>query len=150
MKSCVIGGGSWGIALASVLAKKGPVTLWVRDSAVVDGINTHHRNPRYQTEVELSSEIKASHSIAEAIDGAELVCVVVPSHAMRSVMAQAGPHFTPGIPIVMRASKGTENESLMTMEAVLSDVLPTSARGDLAFLSGPSSRGKLCSKWPQL
>ena len=107
MKSCVIGGGSWGIALASVLAKKGPVTLWARDSAVVDGINTHHRNPRYQTEVELSSEIKASHSIAEAIDGAELVCVVVPSHAMRSVMAQAGPHFTPGIPIVSasRASK---------------------------------------------
>jgi len=137
MKSCVIGGGSWGIALASVLAKKGPVTLWARDPYVVDGINETHRNPRYQTEIELSPIIRASHSLKDSIDGAELICVVVPSHAMRTVMAEAAPFFEPGVPIVS-ASKGIENESLMTMEAVLCDVLPSSTRGDLAFLSGPS------------
>lgn len=137
MRSTVIGGGSWGTALARVLTDKGPVRQWARSKEVVEGINRDHRNPRYQSEIELPESLTATGDLAEALDGAELVCVVVPSHAMRTVMTTAAPHLAPGVPIVS-ASKGIENQSLKTMEEVLTDVLPRALWADLAFLSGPS------------
>lgn len=137
MRSAVIGGGSWGTALAKVLTDKGPVRLWARSQAVVDGINQAHKNPRYQSEIELPESLSATASLADALDGAELVCVVVPSHAMRAVMGEAAAHLKPGVPIVS-ASKGIENQTLKTMEEVLTDVLPRALWADLAYLSGPS------------
>jgi len=137
MRSAVIGGGSWGTALAKVLTDKGPVTLWARSAAVVEGINRDHENPRYQTGIELPGNLSATGELAEALAGAELVCVVVPSHAMRDVMTKAVPHLHPGVPIVS-ASKGIENQTLKTMEEVLTDVLPRALWADLAYLSGPS------------
>lgn len=137
MKTAVIGGGSWGTALASVLANKGPVRQWARDPAVVAGINRDNRNPKYQSDIALDSTISATESLSEAVQGAELVCVVVPSHAMRSVMGGLADAIPPGVPIVS-ASKGIENQSLETMEEVLTAVMPRANRADLAFLSGPS------------
>ncbi len=137
MKSSVIGGGSWGTALASVLASKGPVTLWAREPDVAAGINTNHRNPRYQTDCELPENVVATTELRTAVAGAELVCVVVPSHAMRAVIGGVSDMLLPGVPIVS-ASKGIENQSLQTMEEVLCDVLPPALWVDLAFLSGPS------------
>ncbi|MEZ4465933.1 MAG: NAD(P)H-dependent glycerol-3-phosphate dehydrogenase [bacterium] len=137
MQSAVIGGGSWGTALATVLAEKGPVRLWARSAEVVQGINADHQNPRYQTELKLPENLSASGELSEVLAGAELVCVVVPSHAMRAVMSAAAPHVPAGVPIVS-ASKGIENSTLQTMEEVLGEVLPRGYRGDLAFLSGPS------------
>ena len=137
MKTAVIGGGSWGTALASVLANKGPVRQWARDPAVVAGINRDNRNPKYQSDIALDSTISATESLSEAVQGAELVCVVVPSHSMRSVMGGLADAIPPGVPIVS-ASKGIENQSLETMEEVLTAVMPRANRADLAFLSGPS------------
>lgn len=137
MKTAVIGGGSWGTALASVLAMQGPVGLWARDEFIAQGINETRRNPRYQTDLELPSSITATTQLGEALKDAELVCVVVPSHAMRHVMSEAAPYLQPGAPIVS-ASKGIENKTLMTMEEVLTEVLPPALRSDFAFLSGPS------------
>lgn len=137
MRSAVIGGGSWGTALAKVLCDKGPVRLWARSAEVVEGINREHRNVRYQSDLTLPECLTATGELEEALDGAELVCVVVPSHALRDVMKRAAPHMAPGVPIVS-ASKGIENETLQTMEEVLTDVLPRALWADLAFLSGPS------------
>ena len=137
MRSAVIGGGSWGTALATVLADKGPVRLWARSAEVVEGINSRHQNPRYQTELTLPEHLTASGELAEVLAGAELVCVVVPSHAMRTVMTAAAPYVPAGVPIVS-ASKGIENSTLLTMEEVLTEVLPRGYRTDFAFLSGPS------------
>lgn len=135
--AAVIGGGSWGTALAKVLCAQSPVRLWARSRDVVDGINREHKNPRYQSEIALPPTLTASTSLAEVLEGARLVCVVVPSHALRAVMTDAAPHLRPGVPVVS-ASKGIENESLKTMEEVLCDVLPRALWADLAFLSGPS------------
>ena len=125
MKSSVLGGGSWGTALAAVLAEKGPVRQWARDPAVVEGINRNHRNPHYQSDLVLPENISATNSIQSALVDSDLVCVVVPSHAMRSVMAEAAPFLRVGSPIVS-ASKGIENETLMTMEEVISEVIDLS------------------------
>jgi glycerol-3-phosphate dehydrogenase (NAD(P)+) len=137
MNSCVIGGGSWGTALASVLAHNGPVRLWAREPEVVEGINRDHRNPRYQTDIDLPPNIEATGDLRAAVKGAELVCVVVPSHALRTVMSGVADALQPGVPIVS-AAKGIENDTLQTMEEVLCDVLPRALWADLAFLSGPS------------
>lgn len=137
MTTAVIGGGSWGTALASVLAHQGPVRLWARSEAVAEGINTLHRNPRYQSDLDLPKNITATTDLATALADVELVCVVVPSHAMRNVMTEAAPFIPIDAPIVS-AAKGIENGTLETMEDVLLDVIPRSKRSDLAFLSGPS------------
>ena len=137
MRFAVIGGGSWGTALASVLSNNGDVVVWAREPDVVNGINDNHVNPRYQSKFRLPDNIRASEDIGATIAGADLVCVVVPSHVMRVVMTGAAKHFTPGVPIVS-ASKGIENSTLDTTEQVLSEVLPRALRSDLAFLSGPS------------
>lgn len=137
MKCAVIGGGSWGTALASVLASKGEVILWARDPKVVRSVNEDHRNCKYQSDLTLSENIKATSSLETAIKGSDLVVMVVPSHVMRVIATECAPHLKRGA-IVVSASKGIENKSLMTMEEVLAASLPRSFRGDLAFLSGPS------------
>jgi glycerol-3-phosphate dehydrogenase (NAD(P)+) len=53
MRSAVIGGGSWGTALATVLANRGDVCIWAREPDVVEGINREHRNVRYQKDAAL-------------------------------------------------------------------------------------------------
>ncbi len=137
MKTTVVGGGSWGTALATVLAKKGPVRLWARSKPIVDGINQSHRNPVYQTEIELTKNIKATTDLADSVADSELVCIVVPSHAMREVLSNLVLNLPSSIPIVS-ASKGIENDTLMTMDGVLKACLPMERHADLAFLSGPS------------
>ena len=93
MTTAVIGGGSWGTALASVLAHRGPVRLWARDATVVHGINTSNRNPKYLSDLPLSKNIKAFESFEPCLSGAELVCLVVPSHAMREISGRLAPYF---------------------------------------------------------
>lgn len=134
----VIGGGSWGTALAKVLcANHDEVVIWARDPAVAEAITREHRNPKYQSEIELPANLVGTSDLKAAVRDVELVCVVVPSHAMRAVMGHVALDLAPGVPIVS-ASKGIENDSLMTMEEVLTDVLPRHLWADLAFLSGPS------------
>ncbi|MCA9544594.1 MAG: NAD(P)-dependent glycerol-3-phosphate dehydrogenase, partial [Myxococcales bacterium] len=134
----VIGGGSWGTALAKVLcANHDEVVIWARDPAVAQAITHEHRNPKYQREIELPANLVGTSDLKAAVQDVELVCVVVPSHAMRAVMGHVAFDLAPGVPIVS-ASKGIENDSLATMEDVLTDVLPRHLWADLAFLSGPS------------
>jgi len=137
MHSAVIGGGSWGTALATVLANRSDVCIWAREPEVVKGINREHRNVRYQKDALLPENIRATTDLADAVHGAALVTLVVPSHVMRPMCERVGPLLSPGVPIVS-ASKGIENETLCTMEEVLNGALPRALRSDVAFLSGPS------------
>ena len=88
MRVAVIGAGSWGTALALVLAEAGhEVVLWARTPEVARAINEEHRNPRYLSDYRLPSAIRATAEYAAACDGAEAVVVVTPSAALRSVAA---------------------------------------------------------------
>lgn len=137
MTTAIIGGGSWGTALASVLAEKGPVNLWARDPDSVDSINREHRNIKYQSDLVLSDQIKAFSSFEDCLKGVELVCLVVPSHAMRATASALRAYLPKNVPIVS-ASKGIENDSLMTMHEVLTSTLPSEHHEYLGYLSGPS------------
>jgi glycerol-3-phosphate dehydrogenase (NAD(P)+) len=138
MRSTVLGAGSWGTALGAVLAAKGfPVTLWDKDVPVLETIAQKHENARYLPGVALPPTLGATPDIARALEGAELVVLAVPSHAMRAVAIEAKRHLHAGMPLCSVA-KGIEVDSLMTMNEVLEDVLPVQMHPYLTSLSGPS------------
>ncbi|MBW2529099.1 MAG: NAD(P)-dependent glycerol-3-phosphate dehydrogenase [Deltaproteobacteria bacterium] len=138
IRAGVIGAGAWGTALAHVLATKGDdVTIWAFEPEVVAEINEAHENKTFLPGIELPKNFRATGSLAEAVDGAELILTVCPRHVVRKVVGDLAPHLPEGVPIVS-ASKGIENETLMTMSEVLEDVLPMAYHPMLAYLSGPS------------
>lgn len=146
--TAVIGAGSWGTALANLLAKKGEETLlWSYETDVAEGINNEHRNPTYLPDSPLDPRLRATASIDEAVRGAGVVVSVSPSHTVRGVMAKVAPHLAPET-LIVSASKGIEEGSLKTMDGVLEDVLhPEVARG-VAYLSGPSFAREVADEQP--
>src|SRR3954467_11196946 len=148
MKIGVVGAGSWGTALAHLLATKGnDVVIWHRDPSVADAINKTHRNPKYLKDVDLPPTLSGSSDLVASVTGKEVVVSVVPSHAVREVMGVAAKHIGPDTMIVS-ASKGMEQESLMTMNGVLRAVLPRAYWPNLAFLGGPSFAREVANKLP--
>jgi glycerol-3-phosphate dehydrogenase (NAD(P)+) len=138
MRATVLGAGSWGTALASVLAGKSfPTMSWDKDRATLDAINQKHENTRYLPGAPLPPSLLATPDLARALEGADLVVIAVPSHAVRAVAIEAKHQLHAGVPIVCVA-KGIEVDTSMTMSEVLEDVLPVSMHPYLTFLGGPS------------
>jgi glycerol-3-phosphate dehydrogenase (NAD(P)+) len=148
MRAAVIGGGSWGTALASVLGDNGhDVTIWSHDAEVAKALAAQHENPRYLPGFRLSDRVTGTHDLARSLAGAELVLAVNPSHVTRAVMREAAPALPQATPIVC-ATKGIENESLLTMYEVLEDVLPAELHPYLVCLSGPSFAKEVMQRMP--
>ena len=131
----VLGGGSWGTALAAHLARGGGrVRLWVREPEIAAGINERRENPRYLAGVALPDGVRALCDLAEAARGAPALVVAIPSEFCREVYRRLLPFAAPGAPVVS-ATKGIETGSLQRMTEVARDEMPGHA---LAVLSGPS------------
>lgn len=138
MNVAVLGAGSWGTALAKLLADKGNATkIWSHRADLVQHINEQHVNPRYLAHAELPKNLVASADLEEALRGAELVVSVVPSHALRGVIREAKP-FIPASALICSATKGIENDSLSLMSDVLLQELGHAVQPRLTYLSGPS------------
>ncbi len=147
-KVCVLGGGAWGTALAKVLADKGdPVALWCRRDDLAAQINRDHTNSHYLPAAPLPEHLRATSSLAEALEGASMVVFVSPSHATRDVARAAKDLIPTDVPIVS-ATKGIENDSLMFIDEILEAELPPAVHANLAFLSGPSFAKELALELP--
>jgi glycerol-3-phosphate dehydrogenase (NAD(P)+) len=134
----VIGAGSWGTALALVAAhNRHAVRLWAREPEVALQINATRRNPYYLSDVKLPENLRATSSLAEALDGARFVLIVVPSHAARQVVEQMRP-FLNSQQTLISATKGIENVTLMRMDEVIADALKAHFAPRFVALSGPS------------
>ena len=134
----VVGAGSWGTALANLLAKKGhDVRIWAFERAVVTGINERHENPLYLAGVALSPRLTATGTVADAVTDATTVVSVSPAQHVRRVMSEASPALRDGVRVVS-ASKGIEKGTLQTMAQVLGEVLPAEIAKTSVYLSGPS------------
>lgn len=135
-KVVVCGGGSFGTAMANVLACNGyPVSLLVRKPWVRDEINYEHRNPKYLSEYILPDNLTATISPEEAFNDAKLCVHAVPVQASRDFVLSTRPHYPPNLPILC-TSKGLEISSLSLMCDVLPEML--SSERKYAYLSGPS------------
>lgn len=144
----VVGAGSWGTALADLVAGNGgSVTLWARDSAVAEQIRETGRNDRYLPGLDLDPAIETTTNLEEAVRDAAVVVSAIPSHAVRAVMTAASPTIERDA-VVVSTSKGIENDSLKRMAEVLSEVLPAGPGARVAVLSGPSFAREVCAGLP--
>ncbi len=136
-RTAVIGAGSWGTALAVLLAGKGtPVTMWAHRQEHAERLARERENAVYLPGVRLPDNLRLTHDLAEAVGNARFVVMVVPSHAFREVFLLIAPLLEADT-VVVSAAKGIENQSLLTMTGVMRDAAPGLAC-PLAVLSGPS------------
>jgi glycerol-3-phosphate dehydrogenase (NAD(P)+) len=132
----VFGAGSWGTALAALAARNGISTiLWGRDAAQVAHIAQHHENARYLPGVVLPEGLQATTAIDEALRDADLVLVVVPSHAFTDTLRKLAPHRPPHAGVAW-ATKGFEPGTGRFLHEVAGDLL--GADVPLAIVTGPS------------
>lgn len=136
MKAAVLGGGSWGTALAHVLATAGHATaLVVRHKEQAEAINHGHSNPRYLKGEALHPAIRATTESAE-LTTCELLVLAVPCQSLRTVLQLLAPQLSPAT-ILVNAAKGLELGTGLTPSAVLTEVCPHLIPR-FAVLSGPS------------
>jgi len=135
----VIGAGSWGTALAGVLARKGyRVPLWSQTPVRVEELIRERENRAYLPGFHLGENIEPG-SDPTLVRGCEAVVMAVPSHGFRAVFKRIIPHLEPGSAIIS-AAKGIENDSLLTMTGVMAEELAQWPKLNcrLGVLAGPS------------
>jgi len=144
----VIGAGSWGSALAIHLAKAGhQVRLWAYEPELVQELNQSHTNSIYLPGFTFPESILACNNITEAIEGAEVVVMVVPSHVFRQVLVKAS-SFLMTDAVIVSCAKGIEADSGFTMCEVAEDALPKEFHRSLCCLSGPSFAKEVAASVP--
>lgn len=143
----VIGAGSWGTSLANLLAKKGhSVILWAYENDLVEQMCKNYENNRYLPRVILNNNLKFSADIKE-VANREVILLVSPSQVVRAVMQQAVCALRSNV-IIISASKGIENGTLLPMSDVLKEVLPLELHDRIAFLSGPTFAKEVALEQP--
>ncbi len=134
----VIGAGSWGTTLANLLAEKGfPVILWVFEQDLCARMQQSRVNDLYLPGVVLSENLNFSSELPQVVADKQLLLFVTPSQITRNVLQQAIAYIDPET-LIVSASKGIENDSLMLLSQVFEELLPTAMHKQLGFLSGPS------------
>jgi glycerol-3-phosphate dehydrogenase (NAD(P)+) len=143
----VMGAGSWGTALAQVLADAGnSVTLWARRSEIADEINTDHRNRRYTGNTVLPSQVRATSDPATALAGVTTVLLAVPSQVMRANVIEWTDLIDRDATLVSLA-KGVEVDTLMRMSQVVVQVTGIDS-SRVAVLSGPNLASEIVVRQP--
>jgi glycerol-3-phosphate dehydrogenase (NAD(P)+) len=144
----VIGAGSWGTALAKMLAESGhEVTMWAHNPDVSRAIAERHENATYLPGFPLPASLRTTSDLRDAVRGKDVLLSVSPSHVVREVMRDALRHVT-GSPYVVSASKGVEEDSLLTMAGVLEDVAGRERGARICALSGPSFAREVANHVP--
>ena len=132
----VIGAGSWGTALSLLLADQGHrVDLWVYEKDLCGIMSRERENRIYLPGFQLPDTIHPSPSLQEVVAGKKIILVVVPTHVLRSTLNAAKAYIDPDC-LIINASKGIENESLLPIHKIMEDILPSF--DSLAVLSGPT------------
>ena len=146
----ILGGGSWGTALAIVLSrthKPHEISLWARDEALAESIRRDRENKPYLPGHKLPETVQVSHDAAAVLKNAGAVVGAIPAAHARSVYRHVLPHLGRGIPIVS-ATKGLEPASHARMSEVISQVVSPEFPPRLAILSGPSFAAEAAAGQP--
>jgi len=144
-RCAIVGAGAWGTALADLLARNGhDVVLWARETDVAESVNAHHENARFLAGHRLAPSLRATSSVAEAVQGAEFITYAAPSHVLRAVARDTAPAVARDATLAV-ASKGIERETFALMTDVIEDELPGRP---VVAVSGPSFAAEVAARQP--
>lgn len=147
-KVTVLGAGSWGTALAIVLADNGhEVRLWARRAEQIEEINSKHTNERYLPNVNLPKNIIGYTDLAAAVQDTDAIVIVVPTKAMRETVANLAKVLQKKV-MIIHASKGIEPQTSKRISEIIEDELPKSLRTPVVVLSGPSHAEEVSLRLP--
>ena len=147
MHIAVIGAGSWGTALASVLGQKhAAVRLWVRSPELSEQIQVTRENATYLPGCKLPQSVTITHKLEEAATGASLIVLVTPSHAIRQTAVKLAPYIKTETMLVT-AAKGLELTSMKRLSAIIAEELPVISE-QIAVLSGPNHAEEVALRYP--
>lgn len=149
----ILGGGSWGTALAIVLSrahKPHEISLWVRDAALAESLRRGRENALYLPGHKLPEAVQVTHDAKAALENAEVIVGAVPAAHARSVYRRILPHIVRGTPIVS-ATKGLEPATHARMSEVISQssqAISPASPARIAVLSGPSFAAEAAAGQP--
>lgn len=140
---CVLGGGSFGTALANIAATNGyPTRMWMRNAERVAEINSQHTNTQYLPETRLHDDLTATDNLGEALQDADVILVSVPSKSFATVMAEASVYAVAG-QCWISTTKGIEEKGFALMSDILAREVPEARIG---VLSGPNLAKEVAQK----
>ncbi len=144
----VIGAGSWGTAIANLLADKGYlIDLWAYEKEVKNNILDKHENTLFLPNIKLSKKITPFNDLKKVATKNKILIIVVPSHIMRNITQKISKYINKNS-IIITASKGIEEKTHLTMFGVIKDSIPQLNEDNIVVLSGPSFANEVANKVP--
>jgi glycerol-3-phosphate dehydrogenase (NAD(P)+) len=144
----VLGAGSWGIAVSTVLSHKGhKVTLWEFDHKEMEKLLSQKEHKQKLPGVIIPEEVRITDQLDSAVSGADILTLALPSHTVREVAKKIRAAKL-GRPAVVNLAKGIENDTLLRMSEVLTEELPSSLHENITTLSGPSHAEEVARQIP--
>lgn len=147
-KITVFGTGSFGTALANVLAENGhSVLMWGKNENTVDEINQSHQNKRYLKDVTLIETIKATNQLEQAVNFSDIFLIALPTKAIRDVVTEINQHIKTKKTFI-HVAKGIENETFKRVSEMIEDSVSKNHKNGVGVLSGPSHAEEVVIKQP--
>ena len=147
-KVSVIGAGSWGTAIAFVLAENGhDCLLWARRATQSAEINNEHKNSAYLPNISLPNNLKATSNLEEAVSHGEIIVVAVPTKAIRPVCSEINGMISEP-KLFVHVSKGIEPDSLKRISEMIKEEISIPNLKDVVALSGPSHAEEVVQHQP--
>lgn len=141
----VLGGGSWGTALAILLGKKGyDVEMWLRDESQILEMQETRENKKYLPNIKLPNNLKISSDLEKTIYKKNTILLSVPTHGVRETLINSKSFFKDD-QIIVNVAKGIENDSLLRISEIVKEILPNNK---YAVLSGPSHAEEVALNMP--
>lgn len=141
----VIGGGSWGTALAILLSNNNHrVDLWVRDKTQASEMKRFNENKKYLSGIRMPDNIGITDDISKVIYDKDMLVLSIPSHSIREVLSESKNLFSDK-QVLVNVAKGIENDSLFVISEIVNEVLP---ENPYAVLSGPSHAEEVARDMP--
>jgi glycerol-3-phosphate dehydrogenase (NAD(P)+) len=137
MSVAVIGAGSWGTAVATLVQENAEVMLWARSPALAACLNDRHENPTYLPGIVLPPVVVGTSDLQAACRSADVVVLAVPSHGFRAVLEAAAPAIGAEVAVVS-LTKGVEQGTHLRMTEIVADVLVGHAPDRIGVLTGPN------------
>ena len=144
LRVAVLGGGSFGTAMANTAVRNGCDTMiWIRDEAIAKEINATHVNKRYLPDFKLEDGLRAVSNLEQAVCDRDIILVAIPSHSFRDVLRQIKPFIS--AQAVVSLTKGVEAKTFSFMSDIIREELPEVPYG---VLSGPNLAKEIVAGQP--